>query len=76
MPACRCIRERAVTEWSGDAEAARYLPPVCGSVLRGMSCYLSLYHAGEHLAPDPLAPVDSGLVIRWNRTLEVTRTAS
>jgi hypothetical protein len=55
---------------TADAEALRYLPPVCGSVGTGLSCYLSLYHQGEHLAPDPSAPVDSGRLVAWGRALE------
>ena len=55
---------------TAESESLRYLPPVCGTVATGMSCYLSLYHQGEHLAPDPTAPVDSGRLVSWGRALE------
>lgn len=55
---------------TAEGEALRYLPPVCGTLGAGVSCYLSLYHRGEHLAPDPTASVDSGRLIGWGVAVE------
>lgn len=49
-----------------------YLPPVCGLLHNGLSCYLSLYHRGDHEAPNPRRAVDSGVVVSRLRIAAVT----